>query len=405
MKIGIIREGKNPPDKRVPLTPKQCLHLLQSYPNLKVEVQPSDIRVFKDSEYRHLGIPLSDDLSDCDVLMGVKEVPEEMLIPGKTYFFFSHTYKKQPYNRELLQAILDKQIRLVDYELLKNPHNGRRLVGFGKYAGIVGAYNAFRLYGQQSGDFSLKPAHECYDRKEMESQLSQIKLPANYKIILSGDGRVANGAMETLHKANINRITPDNFADYSDAEPGYVQLDVRHYFTREDGEPFTKHDFFRDHKGYRSNMMKWAREAQMYIAAHLWTKGSPLIFSREDAKKPEFAIKTISDISCDIDGPVASTLKPSTIEDPFYGYHPEKEEVVPLDTQGAIGVCAVDNLPCELPRDASEDFGGELIENVFPHLWSGDPEGIIKAATQTDNDGELTEKFQYLQDFVDGVEA
>ncbi|RME33002.1 MAG: alanine dehydrogenase, partial [Deltaproteobacteria bacterium] len=139
MKIGLIREGKVPPDNRVPLTPDQCRFLMDRY-EVDIVVEPSPIRAFRDEEYAALGIPLRTDLSDRDILLGVKEVPIEQLIPGKTYFFFSHTIKKQPYNRPLLQAILRKRIRLIDYEVLTD-ESGKRVIAFGYFAGMAGAHN------------------------------------------------------------------------------------------------------------------------------------------------------------------------------------------------------------------------------------------------------------------------
>ncbi len=171
IKIGIIREGKVPPDHRVPLTPKQCKSIQVMYPNVEVVVQPSPIRAFKDNEYISEGLRLCEDLSECDVILGVKEVKIHDLIPGKKFMFFSHTIKKQPYNRDLLNAILDKKIELIDYEVIKDKHN-KRLIGFGRYAGIVGCYNAFLTFGLKHELYELKPAHQCADRKEMEAELA-----------------------------------------------------------------------------------------------------------------------------------------------------------------------------------------------------------------------------------------
>ncbi len=400
MKIGIIKEGKQPIDKRVPLTPSQCAFLLKTYPELNLAVQPSPIRAFADDEYSAEGIALQEDLSDCDVLLGVKEVPVDQLIPHKTYLFFSHTYKKQPYNKALLQAILAKKIRLIDYEMLKEP-SGKRVLGFGRYAGIVGAYNAFRAYGELSKRYQLKPAHACKDRIELEAELIKVELPENFRIGLTGAGKVAAGAMEMLSALKITHVFPKEFLneDFKN-EPVYTQLDVRHYFKRKDGKSFTRHEFFQDQTGYASNFMPYAKHMDMYLACHFWSETSPFIFTREDARHPDFNISLISDISADIDGPVASTLRPSTIEAPFYGYHPAKEREVPFGTPGSIGVSAVDNLPCELPRDASVDFGNELIKNVLPQFFNNDEGGMLQRASETTKDGSLTEAFSYLQDYV-----
>ncbi len=404
MKFGIIREGKNPPDKRVPLSPQQCKLLMTQYPGLELLVQPSDIRAFKDEEYEAMGIPLQEDLGACSVLLGVKEVPLDMLIPGKTYLFFSHTYKLQPYNRTLLQEILRKKIRLIDYEMLKED-GGKRLLGFGRYAGIVGAYNAFRAWGEMMNTYQLKPAHQCHDRKEMESELIKVKVPDDLKIALTGAGRVAGGAMEVLSALRLKHVFPSEYIEETFPEPVFTQLDVRQYFKRKDGQAFSRQEFYQDPEDFESNFLPYARHTDIYIPCHFWSERSPFIFSREDARHEAFNIKLVSDISCDIDGPVASTLRPSTIEDPFYGYDPVTEKETPFETAGSIGVSAVDNLPCELPRDASEDFGNELIKNVMPHFFNGDAERILERASETDLQGKLTTPFSYLQDYVDGKTA
>lgn len=404
MKIGIIREGKIPVDERVPLTPRQCAYLLKSYPDLQIRVQSSEIRAFTDQEYEAEGVEVVSDVKDCDILMGVKEVPLNELVPDKTYMFFSHTYKQQPYNRKLLQEILNRRIKLIDYEVLKDTH-GTRLLGFGRYAGIVGAYNAFRAWGELTGDYKLKPAHQCHDRREMEAELVKVVLPEQVRIALTGSGRVAGGVLEILSALRITKVFPKEYINLEFHEPIYTQLDVNHYFRRVDGRHFERHEFYRDPVGYESAFMKYARVTDIFIPAHFWSDRSPYIFTREDARNPGFKIKLVSDISCDIDGPVASTLRPSTIENPFYGYDPSQEAEVPFGTEGSIGVSAVDNLPCELPRDASEDFGNELIKNVFPQFFNGDADGILERATQTTSEGKLAPLFAYLEDYVKGIDV
>jgi saccharopine dehydrogenase (NAD+, L-lysine-forming) len=400
MKIGIIKEGKTPPDRRVPLSPKHCEILLQRYPSLEIAVQPSDIRAFKDSEYQAFNIPLQDDLSDCDLLLGVKEVPINMLLPHKRYMFFSHTYKKQEYNRDLLKAILAKKVSLIDYEMLKDP-GGKRLLGFGRYAGIVGCYNGFRAYGKLSGQYDLKPAHLCHDRLELESELVKVVLPKNFRIAISGAGRVAGGAMEILSALKITQVYPDEFIreDFNQ-EAVYTQLNVQDYFRRCDGKDFKRKDFYQDSEGYESNFLTYAAHADMYVACHYWSEESPFIFDREMARDPNFNIKLVADISCDIDGPVASTIRPSTIADPFYAYNPISEKEVALGTEGSIAVSAVDNLPGELPRDASEDFGNELLKNVIPHFFNEDELQILDKATETTLAGNLNSHYSYLEDYI-----
>lgn len=397
MKIGILREGKMPPDERVPLSPMLCKEIMNTYPELQIVVQTSNVRRFKDEEYTLLGINVVDDVSDCAVLMGVKEVPKADLIPNKTYFYFSHTIKKQPHNRDLLVEMLRKNISMVDYELLTNK-NGARLIGFGKYAGIVGSYNTFYAYGKKTNTFNLKRAYLCADRKEMEQELAKIKLPSNYKIIITGGGRVASGIKEILNLLAIKQVDAASFLNTSFNEPVFTQLSVLDYNKRKDGKPFTEQDFYQNPTQFTSNFMPYAQVADMYISGHFWDEEAPFIFSREDAKSPKFKIKIVGDISCDVDGPVACNIRSSTIKEPLYGYNPITEKEVAFDIENAITVMAVDNLPCELPKDASAEFGRELIDKVLPHLLN-DSEGVIKRATICEK-GDLTPEFEYLRDYV-----
>lgn len=401
MKIGIIREGKTPPDQRVPLSPEQCAEVKTKYPKVELVVQPSPIRKFLDSEYTANGIELQEDLSDCEVLMGVKEVPVEMLIPNKTYFFFSHTFKFQPYNAKLLREILAKKIRLVDYEVLKDENNNR-LIGFGRYAGVVGCYNAFRTLGVKSKFYDLKAAHECDNRDEMESYLHKVKLPSNFKCVLTGLGRVGNGAREIIKLLPIKEVSKSDFLNNTFNEPVFTHLDMDDYNKRISDGGFSKKDFYNQPELYKSTFPDYAVEADMYIACHYWGEGAPFIFTREDMKTPEWNISVVADISCDIDGPVASTIRPSTIADPTYGYHKLSEQECDLSDPNAIAVMAVDNLPCELPRDASKDFGRVIIDKILPCLIGDDPHAVIERASETTLEGNLSKPFSYLQDYVDG---
>lgn len=400
--IGILKETKTPPDRRVPLTPAQCARMLVENDELEITVESSDIRAFADAEYRDAGIVVSNDLSKCDVLFGVKEVAIDALIPNKTYFFFSHTIKMQPYNRDLLREILAKNISLVDYETLAD-ENDVRIIGFGRYAGIVGAYNAFLAYGVKTGRYQLKPANKCANRSEMEADLKKLDLPSDFKVVITGHGRVGRGAVEIMNVANIKQVTPKEFLTQQFDEPVGAWLGVEWYNKRADGQPFDRIGFYKNPVGHESDFMKFAKIADVYVACHYWDSRAPFIYSRDDVKSPDWNIKVVADISCDIDGPVATTLRPSTIADPLYGYDPQSETETDFTNDNAVGVMAVDNLPCELPKDASEDFGKELMDKVLPHLLN-DAEKVIERATITKN-GSLTEYYDYLQPYVDGVEV
>lgn len=400
LKIALIREGKTPPDKRVALTPKQAAQVMKTWPGVEVIVQSSSVRKFTDEEYRTEGLKVQEDVSECDIMIGVKEVPIEMLIPSKTYLFFSHTFKMQPYNAKLLAAILDKKIKLIDYEVIKEK-SGKRLIGFGRYAGVVGCYNGFRLFGLKHDLFELKPAHQCHNRKELEAELEKVVLPASTKIVMTGFGRVGHGAREIMKLLPIHEVDPEVFLNEDNDEPIFTHLDVQHYNERMSDCGFDKAEFYRDASGYRSIFAPFAHEADMYIACHYYAEGAPYIFTRDDAKHPDWKISVVADVSCDIDGPVASTIRPSTIADPFYGYHPADEAEVDFNNEDAIAVLAVDNLPCELPYDASEDFGNELLQHVLPLLIEGDKDSILERATETNLDGELAPHFSYLKEYVE----
>ena len=397
MKFGIIQERKNPPDKRVVLSPLLCQSVLKNHPDAKIIVEPSPIRVFSDVEYQHLGVEVASKMDDCDVLLGVKEVPIEALIPNKKYFFFSHTIKKQPYNRDLLRAILKKNIELYDHEVITN-QKGQRLVAFGRYAGIVGAYNGIRAYGMKFQTFQLPKAEHLKDQKALISELQNVQLP-NIKILLTGKGRVGNGAKEMLDAMRLRRVNVAEYLTDTFNEPVYCQIDASEYNKRKDGVRGNKADFFAHPEQYKSNFFRFTEVTDFYIAGHFYGDGAPYLYTREDAKDPAFKIKVVADISCDIDGPVATTVQPSTIADPIYGYEPQSETVVDFLNPDAIAVMAVDNLPAELPRDASDGFGEAFAKHVIPAFFNGDKDGILERARMTAN-GELTERYMYLQDYV-----
>ena len=399
MKIGVLKEEKVPADKRVPLTPKQCRLLLDTYLDIEISVKSSAIRCFSDSMYIAEGIDVVDDLNDCDVLIGVKEVPKESLIANKTYLYFSHTIKEQFYNRELLLKMIELNISMVDYEVLRNKQ-GNRLLGFGRYAGIVGAYNGFLTYGLKSGKYNLKAAHNCEDRIEMESEMSKIKL-SNEKFIVTGNGRVGNGIMEIMEESNIREVSKSDFLTKTFNEAVFVHLNFMDYNVKKDGSSAVKQEFYSNPELFKSSFMDYAIHADIFIAGHYYSSGSPYLFTRQDAKRPDFNLKVVADVSCDINGPVACTIKSSTISNPIYGYDKQTEQEVDFRNEDAIAVMAVDNLPCELPKDASEDFGNEMMYKILPSLIVSDDEQIIANATIC-KAGDLTQNFEYLRNYVNG---
>ena len=401
MKFAVIQERKSPPDRRVVLDPKSCKNLLSTFPSAELIIESSPIRAFSDIDYSSAGLEVVADVSAAEVLIGVKEVPIEALIPNKSYFFFSHTIKKQPYNRKLLQAILDKNITLYDHETLVNESN-HRLIGFGYYAGVVGAYNGLRALGLKLNCYELPKATDLNDRAALNAQLDLLTIP-NVKIVLTGSGRVGQGAKEILDHLNIKKVSVDQFLNNSFKKAVYVQLDVLDYCKRQDGTTLGKKDFFNYPEAYQSTFDRFTSVADFFIAGHFYGKGAPAFFTREQAKSPRFNLKVVADISCDIDGPVACTIRPSTIDKPIYGYDAETETEVNFSNASAIAVMAVDNLPCELPKDASEGFGQTFVEKIIPAFFNQDAFGVLKRSKMTEN-GKLTDAFSYLQAYIEGKE-
>ena len=402
IKVGILKETKTPPDRRVAIPPQQGKDLLNTFPNAELYIQASDLRAYKDEEYKNLNLTVKNDISDCDILIGVKEVEISELIANKTYLFFSHTAKKQPYNRDLLNEILNKKIRLIDYEYLTDTQN-LRLVAFGRWAGIVGAYNALLGFGIRSGNYSIRRANECHDMDDFFTELSKVKLP-NIKILITGGGRVAHGAIEVLEQVNIEKVSPQDFLRNNYEYPVYTQIDPWHYTKRKNGEEFDLRHFFKHPYEYESSFLPYTKVTDMLVACHFWDPKSPKFMTKEEMKADDFNISLIADVSCDVDGPIPSTSRASTIEDPFYGYDVNAEKESDAFDKNNITIMAVDNLPGEAPRNASIDFGKDLIEKVLPSLFEEDAEEIIKRASITTLDGKLSDKFAYLQDYIDGKE-
>ena len=399
MKFGIVKERKSPPDRRVVFTPEELVRLQAQFPMAEVKVESSDIRIFSDEEYTNLGISVTSDLTDCEVLFGVKEIPVDALISNKKYFFFSHTIKKQTYNRKLLQAILDKNIELYDHETIVDATN-KRLIGFGRYAGIVGAYNGFRGFGMKYDLFNLPKAETLKNQADLLARLKRQTLP-NIKIVVTGYGKVGMGIKEMIDGMKIKEVNVEDFLSKNFSSPVYTQIDVLDYNKRLDDKILDKKDFYQNPENYTSDFERFSKVADVFIAGHFHGNGAPDILTNTMLNAPDCKIKVVADVSCDVDGPIACTLKASTIADPFFGYLPFEHKEVPYTHPGSILVMSVDNLPCELPKDASEGFGEMFMEHVIPAFFNDDKDGILHRAKITEN-GKLTPRFAYLQEYVDG---
>jgi alanine dehydrogenase len=395
--IGLSKERKNPPDNRVALSPIQCIALQQRYPEVQVVVESSPARCFSDEAYREVGIQVVDSLEHCDVIFNIKEVPSEALIAGKTYFFFSHTIKKQPYNRTMLQSILQKNITLIDYEVLRY-ETGARVLGFGRYAGVVGTYNGLLVYGKKHGLFTLKPAHESKNYADILTQLLRVDLP-NMRIVITGGGRVSQGALDLLRAIQIREVTPNQYLHIEYNEPVFVQLNSPDLYVHPTLKQWDTKHFYQHHGEYISQFKGYAACTDLLVNGIYWTEDLPRLFETEDTQDPEkFKPTVIADISCDVEGSVPITYKATSIKDPVIGW--SRRTLSPCEpyTEDSVDVMAVGNLPNELPKDASEEFGEMLLQLVMPEFMS-DKSRLIEEATITQS-GNLTAHFQYLSDFV-----
>jgi len=399
IKLGIIREGKVPPDSRVPLSPKQCQQILEQYP-VDLCIQPSSGRCYDDAEYEQLGVQLTENMEDREVLLGVKEVPIAQLLPNKTYFFFSHTIKQQVYNRKLLQAVVAQNIRLIDYEALTEA-TGQRLIAFGFFAGMVGAHNAMYTYGQRSGAYQLPRMHSFYDYAEASAHYQEMDWPA-VKIVLTGTGRVGLGAAQVLRDMGIQQVSPAEFLTQSYDTAVFTQLEVKDYVTHQTGADFEVSDFYAHPADYRSTFLPFTKVANIMINGIYWDNAAPAFFSLADMQSTEWTIGVIADVTCDI-APVSSipsTLRASTIDDPVFGFDPRTgQEIAPYSAEG-VDMMTIDNLPNEMPRDASAAFGQQFIDYILPELLQPESDILLRATVA--QHGALGPHFTYLQDYLEG---
>jgi alanine dehydrogenase len=399
MKIGIIREGKTPPDSRVPLTPHQCKTIHEKF-NIPLIVEPSPRRCYKDEEYQKKGIELSSDMASCDLLLGIKEVPVDQLIPKKTYCFFSHTIKEQAYNRKLLQSILQKKIRLIDYEVLTN-EKGRRLIAFGRFAGMVGAHNAVYAYGKRTGLFGLKRMKDHHDYAEAIETYKSMRFPP-FRIVLTGTGRVGSGAAQVLTDMGIRQVEPEDFLKHQYNEAVFTQLRLGYYVGRVNGKAFPPKEFYEHPDRFVSIFEPYTKVSDVMINGIYWDKRAPAFFSRQDMCAEDFRIRVIADVTCDI-APISSipsTLRASSIQDPIFGYNPFTGSETEPQQEHAIDMMTVDNLPSELPRDSSKAFGNQFIDHIIPEFLKPQSDMIDRATVAIN--GELGERFKYLKRYVEG---
>ena len=399
MKIGLLREWKKPADKRVALTPDQCIQFKKRFPEVEIVVEKSPDRTFSDEAYLKLGIAVVNDISDCDILFGIKEVPIEKLIPNKTYCFFSHTIKEQAYNRDLLRAIIAKNITLIDYETLTWSEGGR-ILGFGKWAGIAGAYNAFLTWGKKTNKFTLPSAFETNDYEESIRLLSELDLGRS-RVVFTGNGRVAEGIREVLEQMKIKECSPQEFISQPPKSAYFTQLTSWDLYHRKDGGPWDIQHFYKNHDAYCCEFDNFLPYTDILINGIYWEDSMPPLFHVEDTQQANFAIKVIADITCDVEGSVPITMEATTIYNPTFGWSKSEQKQVDPFGEDTIDIMAVTHLPTELPKNASEEFGSLLMEHILPLVVHGDKNHILERATITSG-GALTKSYKYLSNYVNG---
>jgi len=396
--IGIIREYKVPPDNRAPLTPRQCHELSLLYPRIDIRIEKSPVRCFKDEEYRKFGIGIIENPDQCDVLLGIKEVPVEKLIPGKIYVFFSHTIKMQERNKNMLRTILDKKIRLIDYELITD-EEGHRLIGFGRWAGIVGAHYALLMLGKRTAKYELKPARKCLNLQEMTDQYDDIKFPPA-RFVVTGGGRVANGAIEIMERAKITRVSKEEYLAGGFDKPVYVQLHSKDLYRHKEGKVFIDEHYYLFSGEYESIFNPFLSKTDVLINCIFWGLNAPKLYEEFETVANDFSIKTISDIACDIPGSIPITLKMTSSDDPVYGYYPKSKIIDIPYTIDSIDVMSIPNLPNELPKDSSRDFGTIILDTVLPAIINHPDKPLLERATIAKG-GKLMPRFEYLHDWLE----
>ncbi len=430
--IGIRHEDKYAMERRAPLTPKHVKRLTDQK-KLDIIIQASDKRIFTEDEYRKAGAKVASDLKDCDVILGVKEIPLDFFEPHKTYVFFSHVIKGQPYNMPMLKRMMELKCNLIEYEKVMD-EQGKRLIFFGRYAGLAGMINSLWALGLRLKDYGfasklakMKQAKDYHSLKEAKEAISAVGqqiaeegIPSElrpYVVVFTGYGNVSQGAQEILNWLPVKEISPEKLLTLHLRRKLPDNLIYKVVFKEEDmveridGQPFDLQDYYTYPEKYRSKFEQYLPYISMLINCVYWDSKYPRLVTKEALKKlfakgrPKLTV--IGDISCDVEGSVECTLKPATIEKPIYVYDPETETISDGHSRDGMLVMAVDILPAELPRDASESFGDVLINFVKP-IVDADfdepfedidlPKAIKKGLILLN--GELTPEYMYLEKYL-----
>ena len=395
LKIGLIREGKIPADNRVALIPAQCRWMLKNV-DCSITVQPSPNRCFKDKEFIRAGVEMNDDLSHCDLLLGIKEVPVDMLIAGKKYMFFSHTIKMQAHNKKLMQAMVQKNISLIDYECLRHK-DGQRIIGFGFFAGVVGAHNGMMSFGERTKTFSMGRVYKQKDYSKLIHTYFGLKIPP-VKVAVTGSGRVAHGILEIMNLMDIQEVEPDEYISREFEYPVYVHLKGSYLYRHKENGNYNRDNFHHHPDQYNCLFENYCAHTDILMNGIYWDKNIPRLFDLEALRRKDFRIQTIADITDDENGSIPCNIGDGNMENPIYGVDKVTNTKTEPYLPGSIDIMAYGNMPNELPRDASRYFGEQLIKFVLGDIINGSSQ-IIKGATIL-NDGKLTADYNYLKEYA-----
>jgi len=436
-RIGVRHEDKNRWERRAPLTPDHVSTLVEQH-DLEVLVEPSQRRIFSDEAYRAAGATLSSDLGSCPVVIGVKEIPPAKLVAGQGYLYFSHVIKGQAYNMGMLRTLLERGCHLMDYEKVTDD-DGCRLILFGRYAGLAGMIDTLWGLGQRlalegiaSPLAEVKRAHAYADLDEVRAHFGELGarlaaegIPAPLRPLVvgfSGYGNVSQGAQEILDLLPHVEVSPAQLGgdDLGAADPATQIIKV--VFREEDmvrpreaDQAFELQEYYDHPERYRGDFARFLPRLSVLVNCIYWDNPYPVLLSRDDARQlaadPSSRLRAIGDISCDIEGGVEITLKPTTVDEPCFVYDPATDSARDGVEGPGLLVMAIDNLPCELPADASRSFGDALVDFV-PALANADytapldqlalPAALTRALIV--HQGRLTPDYVYLNQYLERAE-
>ena len=428
MKLGIRREDKNKWERRVPLIPEDVKTLREKH-GINTIIQPSNIRVFPDEDYRNAGALVQEDLSSCKVVFAVKEIPKTFFEPNKTYVFFSHTIKGQSYNMPMLKQMMDLRCTLIDYERIVDDNN-RRLIFFGRFAGIAGMVDTLWAFGQHLKEYhgvetpfvKVKQAYQYGTVEEVKKHLQtigeEIKKNPLPDIItpciigFAGYGNVSRGAQEILDILPIKEVKPEELPSiYNSLSNNCIYKVV---FKEEhmvkpisSDQEFNLQDYYNHPEKYHSIFNKYIPYLTILMNCIYWDPRYPRLVTKKDLKEIEHNLQVIGDISVDIEGAIEATVKATTPDNPVFTYNPDTNTFKDGYNEDGVVIMAIDNLPCELPADSSREFSKALLPFVPP---------IVKADYTMDFDklelpsevkkavilhkGELTPDYKYIHKFL-----